>query len=1236
MRLYNSNETDFLHNGLGLLSDAISSVAIDELNGMFELKMEYDSEGFLADVIKEEMIIKAKANDKQDEQLFRIYSITKNHENDNLIIDAQHITYDLGNNFVEELEARSMTKRQVMELIGSSTNYEHPFNVTSSNNTTRSSTSLYRTNPLQMIGGMEGSVLQIWGGQIERDNFNLIMHDRRGSDDGVKVLYKKNLTGLNAKFDIENLKTRIFPFVFIPATDDEPEQLITVPGKYIDSPYIDDYEMPYILPVDYSYEDGIETSQDLLNIASNWFNETGRDKPKVEMNVRFEHLWETEEYEDVAALELVGMGDTITVNHSKLKVEGTAIVNRIEYDVIARKNIAVDVGHVKARFTDKVNDVGNVIERVEQAEQSANQAIRTANGKNTIYYGPDEPTGNHSDGDLWFRVVDGEYTRTYRFDGIQWQLVVSKDVKDVEEVANTAHNRADEAVANASLATQNATEAINQAQTAFDEAQEALTTAQGLTNRMTSVEGDISTLSQTTQSFATRIENNEGDISTLTQTAQGLQNRVADAEGNISSVTQLAEGMQTRLTDAEGNINTLTQTATSLESTISNVRDDLDGLEIGEINLIPKSDQKVTSTGYLVKEYFINEDFITGDTYTAVIKGSINTGQEFGLWQNTGSNSRGRFKDLGNGIFILTFDSVSTTSGNERKIRIYNYPSSGASSATIEWIKFVRANKTSLSWSPAPEDLATQSQITQLSDNINARVEKGDVINQINISTEDILISGKKLILDGDTTVTGTFRVKDANITSVDAGKMTTGALDAGLVNVINLNADNITSGTIDTTLLTVRGGSATDYTMIQGSYFESRGRFNRAWRGSTATHDIRLRFQNGYLRARNDTENRSLYFSDYGISTAVDGSLNDSASGTLQFFDTQYSTARGVTLHSHFGVVALQSNDNRVVISPQVTARSGTNDFSFRVKDNSWENSDGWISFGDTSTSTYHSGLRFSKNSRAYTIYATDGEGNIGTGNFHANNFIGDLEARGTHAYALVDDRLRVTDRRGYNNGNPNYMGLQAHELLANSLRVNSGNLYLGTSDGEARITNNLLYNGGNVGYRPIRAFKYYAESQDSFVGVNGARVIAESGAATLRSDRGQVYLQGTEAIVVAPGTTTQYRQILASDFIPSSSEQWKTDIKKYEGSALDLFRQSVIYQYYKHDSADLEYGFITERETPHEIKRGEGISSYSLQGLTIRSIQELDTKVDETREDILLKIAELESRLNKLEVVA
>ncbi|GGP07267.1 phage tail spike protein [Oceanobacillus neutriphilus] len=1005
--LYNSNETNFAHNGLGILRDAVSAIAVEELNGLFELEIEYDSEGFLVDVIKEEMIIKAKANDKQQAQLFRIYSITKNHENDNLIIDAQHITYDLARNFVEKLVVSGLTKRQVMELIGSSTVYSHPFNVTSTNNSTRSSTSLYRTNPLQMIGGMDGSVLQIWGGQIERDNYNLIMHDRRGSDDGVSVLYKKNLTGLTAKFDISKVVTRIYPFKIMDATDDEPERLITVPGKYIDSPHINYYEIPFILPIDFSNEEDIESSQDLLNLATGWFAETGRDKPRVEMEVKFEHLWETEEYKDVAALEWVGLGDTVSVDHSKLHVAAKATVNRIEYDVIAQKNNAVEVGNIKASFTDSVNqnanDLDAIGERMDQAERKSNEAIRAANGKNTIYYGPKEPTGDHLiEGDIWFRIVDGEYTRTYIFDGVQWQLSIDMESKEAKEAASEARNQAQNAVDKADLATSNAVEAIEEAQGAFDKAQDSMSRADSAFNKA--------------DALSTVVDKNTGDISSVTQIAKGLQTKVSDAEGNISILQQTANSFGTRIGNAESNISTLTQTAQGLQTTVKSVQDDLDGLEIGGRNLLGnfnlkewaqasnKIMQSSVGLGYIIKlesneDYILHrqnlsnnnrfrllffdldtndenellgkspdknishdnslevkfnsenykwvfiyvtnqrsiddidkafiqlergtkatdyspapEDMATQSQITQlsdVISSKITKGQADGWYasqsqltqtasslQSTIKGVRDDLEDMEFGganlaglddfyawtassysrnEYVVTIDTGNADRGGVRiRSRIFekgkNYVLSfkikkltgdveriaghceGFSSKVVyldgkqigtSWMSsnpfpndgethqievhleyngdttnndlYIQPNRSgyelpfsceiwdiqveqgtkATAWYPSYKDMATQSQFSQLSDNINLRVQKNDIINQINVSTESILISGKKLILDGDTTVNGTFKVKNANITDVNAGKITAGTFDAGKANIININASNINTGSL-------------------------------------------------------------------------------------------------------------------------------------------------------------------------------------------------------------------------------------------------------------------------------------------------------------------------------------------------------------------------------------------------------------------------------------------------------
>ena len=110
-------------------------------------------------------------------------------------------------------------------------------------------------------------------------------------------------------------------------------------------------------------------------------------------------------------------------------------------------------------------------------------------------------------------------------------------------------------------------------------------------------------------------------------------------------------------------------------------------------------------------------------------------------------------------------------------------------------VKAERGNKPT-DWSPAPEDMATQSQITQMKGDINLRVQKNDVVNQINIDGSGVLIAGQKVHITGQTTIDNAV-IKDAMIANLSASKLTAGTIDAGKINVVNLNASNITTGTI-------------------------------------------------------------------------------------------------------------------------------------------------------------------------------------------------------------------------------------------------------------------------------------------------------------------------------------------------------------------------------------------------------------------------------------------------------
>ena len=91
-------------------------------------------------------------------------------------------------------------------------------------------------------------------------------------------------------------------------------------------------------------------------------------------------------------------------------------------------------------------------------------------------------------------------------------------------------------------------------------------------------------------------------------------------------------------------------------------------------------------------------------------------------------------------------------------------------------------------WQKAVGDKADKSTITQLQGAINARVEKDDILNQINISTEGILISGSRVDIDGNI-VFSNLTKRENGITRIDGGMIATKTISANEINVGTLSA---------------------------------------------------------------------------------------------------------------------------------------------------------------------------------------------------------------------------------------------------------------------------------------------------------------------------------------------------------------------------------------------------------------------------------------------------------------
>ena len=92
--LFPANATTYFTQGLGALTDTISCTVTEELNGEYELEMQYPLEGIHFDEITDRSIIYAIPSPYRSPQPFRIYRITKP-LNGIVTIYARHISYDL-------------------------------------------------------------------------------------------------------------------------------------------------------------------------------------------------------------------------------------------------------------------------------------------------------------------------------------------------------------------------------------------------------------------------------------------------------------------------------------------------------------------------------------------------------------------------------------------------------------------------------------------------------------------------------------------------------------------------------------------------------------------------------------------------------------------------------------------------------------------------------------------------------------------------------------------------------------------------------------------------------------------------------------------------------------------------------------------------------------------------------------------------------------------------------------
>lgn len=401
--LFPSTATEFTTQGLGALSDAISCIVTEERNGLYELEMQYPQSGIHFSEIQNRCIIYAIPSPYREAQPFRVYRITRP-INGIATIYAQHISYDLAGIPVNPFTAGSAA--EALSGMASHTAVESHFSFWTDKSTTANFSVLVPSASRSVLGGVEGSILDVYGGEYLFDKFLVRLYNQRGNDDGVVIRYGKNLTDVEQDANISSVATGVLPYWVGAEGELVQGNIVNVDGTF---------DFVRIMTIDFSSDfENQPTASELETRAMQYIKSNKIGVPSVSISVSFVQLEQTEEYKDLALLEKCDLCDTVTVQFEALGINAKAEIVRIITDVLLERYESVEVGDIRANIAYTIADQQQKIEKA-PTTSAMQQAINNATN--------------------WLTSADG-YVIAVKDDNGTWKEILFLDTPSAETAKN--------------------------------------------------------------------------------------------------------------------------------------------------------------------------------------------------------------------------------------------------------------------------------------------------------------------------------------------------------------------------------------------------------------------------------------------------------------------------------------------------------------------------------------------------------------------------------------------------------------------------------------------------------------------------------------------------------------------------------------------------------------------------------------------------------------------------------
>lgn len=368
--LFEKNETDFSTNGVGRLSDAVSCTVSLEANGEYELVMTYPMTGEHFPDIQMDSIILAKPDGRRNNQAFRVYKISKP-LNGQVTINAEHISYQLSQIPVSPFSATSVA--DALSGLKNNAAVECPFTFWTDKASSGDFAVTVPVSIRSMLGGTEGSILDVYGGEYDFDMYIVRLYEKQGQDNGVTIRYGKNLMDLTQEESIADTITGIMPY-----WTDSDGNIVTLDSKVVMSDAAEKYPYPRVAVIDFSANfESQPTQQQLQQAAEEYIQNNRIGVPSVSLSVSFAQLWQTEEYKNIAPLEEVAVFDTVTVKFEELGVDAKAEIRKTVYNVLLERYDSAEIGDARSNLSTTIAEQQEKIDKA-PTTTAMQQAIKNA------------------------------------------------------------------------------------------------------------------------------------------------------------------------------------------------------------------------------------------------------------------------------------------------------------------------------------------------------------------------------------------------------------------------------------------------------------------------------------------------------------------------------------------------------------------------------------------------------------------------------------------------------------------------------------------------------------------------------------------------------------------------------------------------------------------------------------------------------------------------------------------